>query len=241
MLKFISVVCYWGNTYSNDEINCTLGAFANERRMRTPLNVMSMFRRCIEGATLDVLSWMYTIYNQVRSQFTWVDNQPVRRIQKNREKSVTGLRLSKSDFNVVHQAGVKHNAADAMSRLSTDGGETTHLVDELPVCSQEFICDKQQETSCASFPGMCRWKRTDDEEPQRESYRKENEKRFWGKNYELLKNERQNTKLWEIRRRTDEKCVVFLNGDASENERVETSLWRQRSSFPSIKNGRLHT
>lgn len=56
------------------------------------------------------------------------------------------LRLSEFDFDVIHQAGVKHQAAEPLSRLDTDGEEKTHLDDDLPVCNIENIRVKINET-----------------------------------------------------------------------------------------------
>ena len=43
------------------------------------------------------------------------------------------LRLAEYEFDVVHRAGVKHQAADALSRLPTDGEDKAPLDDEIPV------------------------------------------------------------------------------------------------------------
>lgn len=43
------------------------------------------------------------------------------------------LRLSKYEFDVVHRAGIKHQSADALSRLTTSGNDDTTLDDGIPV------------------------------------------------------------------------------------------------------------
>ena len=42
------------------------------------------------------------------------------------------LRLSEFDFDVEHRAGIKHQAADALSRMTTTGLDTTPLGDDIP-------------------------------------------------------------------------------------------------------------
>lgn len=49
------------------------------------------------------------------------------------------LRLSKFDFNVAHEAGVKYEGADPLLRLRTDGEKSTDLDDDLPVFNVENI------------------------------------------------------------------------------------------------------
>lgn len=43
------------------------------------------------------------------------------------------LRLSEFDFEVVHWGGVKHEAAEALSRLEKTGMEKSPLEDDIPV------------------------------------------------------------------------------------------------------------
>lgn len=49
------------------------------------------------------------------------------------------LRLSKCDFDVVHHAGIKHQPADALSRLPISGADTTTLEDDLLLLEIETL------------------------------------------------------------------------------------------------------
>lgn len=55
------------------------------------------------------------------------------------------LRLLKFDFNVVHLACVKHQSADAMSRLLTDESDTTALQDYLHVMVINVVNHKKHD------------------------------------------------------------------------------------------------
>ena len=56
------------------------------------------------------------------------------------------LRLLEFDFIVTHRPGVQHKVADAMSRLSTDGHDTTELDDEIPTINvAEGLPDETEE------------------------------------------------------------------------------------------------
>lgn len=54
------------------------------------------------------------------------------------------LRLSEFDFGILHSAGVKQQAADALSRLETIGIENALLDDDLPV----FLISTQDGNGC---------------------------------------------------------------------------------------------
>lgn len=43
------------------------------------------------------------------------------------------LCLPEFEFNVLHRAGVKHQAVDALSRMPTGGADTTPIEDEIPI------------------------------------------------------------------------------------------------------------
>lgn len=50
-----------------------------------------------------------------------------------RQTCLKRLRLSETEFDVVHHAGIKHQAFDALSRLSTTGEYNTPIASGLPV------------------------------------------------------------------------------------------------------------
>lgn len=52
------------------------------------------------------------------------------------------LRLLEYDYEIQHRPGVKHQAADALSRVRTDGGDETELDDEVPT----FECKEDEDT-----------------------------------------------------------------------------------------------
>ena len=52
------------------------------------------------------------------------------------------LRLSELEFDVVHRAVIKHQAADALSRLETSGADDSSLQDEIPV----LLCEATKPT-----------------------------------------------------------------------------------------------
>lgn len=49
------------------------------------------------------------------------------------------VRLSESDFNVVHKAGVEHETTDKLSELRSGGEGMCHLDDDLPVSNVKNI------------------------------------------------------------------------------------------------------
>ena len=58
------------------------------------------------------------------------------------------LRLTEFEFDIVHRAGIKHQAADALSRLETTSTDETELRDEIPTLTED---DKPPTTVLACF------------------------------------------------------------------------------------------
>ena len=56
------------------------------------------------------------------------------------------LRLADFEYDVVHRAGIKHQAADALSRMPTDGSDQTPLDDAIPTLAVEASHTERSET-----------------------------------------------------------------------------------------------
>ncbi len=62
------------------------------------------------------------------------------------------LRLQELEFDIVHRPGVQHKAADAMSRLPTDGGDNEPIDDEIPILS---VTDETELVDDAAIKTLC--------------------------------------------------------------------------------------
>lgn len=74
------------------------------------------------------------------------------------------LRLSEFDFDIIHRAGMKNQAACALSRLEAEGKNCTDITDDVPVVTIDAI-DVMSEASQAPSYTPCQLCDNKEQEP----------------------------------------------------------------------------
>ena len=117
---------YWSRSLTKAEKNYS----ATERECLAIVWSVLLLRPYLEGAPFvirtdhDSLRWLLNIADVSGRLARW------------------RLRLSEFDFEVVHRPGVKHQAADALSRMQTNGEDASRMDDEIPC----FLAEHHRDT-----------------------------------------------------------------------------------------------